>query len=142
MRVIAIYKLADCLSKFRFPLYTCPISAGSPSFGDDHVADYVSIIDLIEHPEDSFFLRVSGDSMVGANIYSGNLLLVDGAVEPKDGDIVVAALDSELTVKRLKSGKTGLILMAENPDYEPLFVNKDADFRVWGVVKKVLQDVY
>jgi DNA polymerase V len=140
MRVVAIYKL-DCVSKFRFPLYTCPISAGSPSFGDDHVADYLSIQDLIEHPEDSFLLRVAGDSMIGANIHSGNLLLVDGAVEPKDGDIVVAAIDSELTVKRLKSGKTGTVLLADNPNYKSLFIGKDADFHVWGVVKKVLQDV-
>jgi DNA polymerase V len=141
MRVVAIYKLADCLNKFRFPLYTCPISAGSPSFGDDHVADYVSIIDLIEHPEDSFFLRVWGDSMVGANIHSGNLLLVDGAVEPKDGDIVVAAIDSELTVKRLKCENDQLMLVAENPIYEPLSIGVDTDFHIWGVVTDVLHSL-
>jgi DNA polymerase V len=138
MKVVAIHKL-NCTSKVRLPLYTCPIQAGSPSFADDHVEDYIGINDLIAHPDRSFSLRVSGDSMTGANIHSGNLLFVDRVVEPMDGDIAIAAVNGELTVKRLRWGNDGLMLLAENPNYEPLIIGVDTDFYVWGVVTDVLQ---
>ena len=93
---------------------------------------------LITHPAATFFVRVSGDSMKEANIKSGDVLVVDRAVEPKNGDIVIAHLSGEFTVKRiLKKGKR-LFLNPENPAFPPIEVNQEEDFQVWGVVTYVI----
>jgi DNA polymerase V len=97
MRVVAIYKL-DCTSQVRFPLYNCPISAGSPSFGDDCVDEYINLRDLVKHPDRCFLLRVFGDSMIGVNIHSGSLLVVDRMVEPMNGDVAIAVINGDLTL--------------------------------------------
>ena len=83
-------------------------------------------------------MRASGDSMRDAGIHSGDILVVDRALEPTHGRVVIAALDGELTVKRLRHTGGRLFLVPENPDYAPLEVSPEASFEIWGVVTFVI----
>ncbi|MCA9363039.1 translesion error-prone DNA polymerase V autoproteolytic subunit [Candidatus Kaiserbacteria bacterium] len=117
------------------PLYASQPAAGFPAPGDDLVEQPLNINDLLVKNESStFFVRVSGDSMEGARIFDGDVLVVDRAVEPKDGLIVVAAIYGELVVKRLKQQADRLLLVSENSKYQPIVVNDVEGCYVWGVV--------
>ncbi|MEM6447037.1 MAG: translesion error-prone DNA polymerase V autoproteolytic subunit [Cyanobacteria bacterium J06642_2] len=122
-----------------FPLLTCPVQAGFPTQGESYIEGKLDLNrHLSEHPIATFFVRVTGDSMLGAGINPGDLLVVDRALEPSDGKIVIAILDGELTVKRLSLNRDRLHLIPENPDYPALEVSELADFEVWGVVTAVI----
>ena len=118
------------------------MSAGFPSPAEDYLE---KTLDLNEHlaprPEATFFVRVSGDSMLGAGIHHDDILIVDRSVEPRPGHVVVAHVDGEFTVKRLRKTDSGLELAPENPDYSPIALTPDADFLVWGVVRHVIHSV-
>jgi len=87
----------------RIPLFAAGVPAGFPSPADDYIDRHLDLHEhLIEHPAATFYVRASGDSMVGAGIHDGDLLIVDRAVEPRDGHIVIAVVHGELTVKRLR----------------------------------------
>ncbi len=118
------------------------VPAGFPSPADDYVQDRVDLNEhLILHRETSFILRVSGWSMMGAGIHDGDELIVDRAIDPMDGHVVVAVIDGELTVKRLrKSGKT-IRLVAENPEYPDIGFSDGEELVIWGVVTRVLHKV-
>ncbi len=117
------------------PLYGSRIAAGFPSPADDHQEDSLDLNEyLVKHPAATFFVRVEGDSMTGAGIHHGDLLVVDRAIEPKAGHIVVAVVDGELTVKRLEAREGRLWLMPENPAYPPLEIREGMEFLIWGVV--------
>lgn len=121
------------------PLYMSPISAGFPSPAEDYVDKRLDLNEhLIRNPAATFFVRVEGDSMRDAHIASGDILVVDRAVEAKSGSIVVAALDGELTVKRLRKKDGRLFLVPENPAYEPMEIQSGASFLVWGVVTYII----
>lgn len=122
------------------PLFTVSVSAGFPSPADDHVDRKLDLNEyLIQHPAATFFVRVSGDSMVGAGIHDGDLLVVDRAVEARDSSIVVAVLNGEFTVKRLKKQKSSISLIPENPNYKPIQITPDMTFEIWGTVTSVVQ---
>jgi len=89
---------------------------------------------LVRHPAATFFVRVSGDSMTGAQINQGDLLIVDRAVEHKSGDIIIALVGDELTVKKLRVESGVTWLDPENPAYESRQIEPDDDFEVFGVV--------
>jgi len=128
--------------KARFPLFGCPISAGIPSTVEDFLDDGFDIDQLIKNPNETYFLRVSGNSMEDVCIDSGDWLAVDCRIEPVNGDIVIAAIDNELTVKRLFHRNGKILLLAENDDYQPLLVTKDSEFRVWGVVTTIIHRLH
>lgn len=120
-------------------LYASRVPAGFPSPADDHIDQRLDLnTHLIEHPAASFFVRVSGDSMIGAGIHDGDLLIVDRALKPLDGRVVIAALDGELTVKRLVFRNKRPWLVPENPDYAPMEVREGLDCIIWGVVTRVI----
>jgi len=143
MRTLVLQVLRAAPSIARpVPLYSCAIAAGFPSPADDHLDASLDLnAHLIPHPSATFFLRVAGDSMVGAGIHSGDLLVVDRSLEPVDGRVVVAALDGELTVKRLRFLGDRPHLVAENPDYAPLPVGEANDCHIWGVVTNVVKSL-
>lgn len=86
----------------RIPVALESVRGGFPSVAQDYVGGDLSLDErLVEHPETTFVVRVAGESMTGAGIFDGDLLIVDRSLEPRDGDVVVAVLDGELTVKRL-----------------------------------------
>jgi len=123
----------------RLPLFGHKIVAGFPSPADDYVEDRIDLNQhLIRHKEATFFLRVQGDSMLGAGIHDGDLLVVDRALEPVDGKIVIAVLDGELTVKRLERRAGQVRLMPENVAFAPIVVNNEQSLVIWGVVTNVI----
>ncbi len=134
--------VVKCLDSgtFRIPLYGSKIAAGFPNLAEDHVEARVDVNTLaIENPTSTYFLRVKGDSMTGAGIFDGDYIAVDHSLEAQDGDIVVAAIDSEFTVKRLLVANGVPRLHPENPDYPDLVPADGEDLRIFGVVCGVIR---
>ncbi len=121
-----------------FPLYASRVPAGFPSPADDYVDKRLDLNDLVERPAATFFVKVTGDSMTGASIQDGDLLVVDRSLEPTDGKIVIAAVNGELTVKRLALKEGSVWLMPENPAFPPLQLKEGLDCVIWGVVTRVI----
>jgi DNA polymerase V len=128
--------LPDRRTGWSRPLILCRVPAGFPSPAEDYVEGRIDLNrDLIKHPLSTFYIRVSGDSMIGAGIRPGSLLVVDRAVEAHDGHVVVARIDDELCVKRLSTGDDGRVrLLSENERYPPIEITEGMDFEVWGRV--------
>jgi len=123
------------------PLFAAPVPAGFPSPADDYIERSLDLNEhLIQHPAATFFVRASGDSMLG-NIHSGDLLVVDRAKEAANGSIVIAVIDGELTVKRLCKRGNSVSLESDNSSYAPLAVNEESDVAIWGVVTNVIHPV-
>lgn len=117
------------------PLYTTKVAAGFPSPADDHVEKRLNPSDyLVENDSATFFVRVKGDSMIDAGIFDGDVLVVDRSRVAQIGDIVLAVLDAEFTVKTLGRTKTGPKLIPANPAYPVIEVREGQSFEVWGVV--------
>jgi DNA polymerase V len=116
------------------------ISAGFPSPADDFKEFKISLDKtLVKNKEATFYARVSGQSMIGAGLDDGDLLVVDKSLEPQHNKIAVCFIDGEFTVKRLRVTKEGVYLQPENPAYEPLLVTNDNDFQIWGIVTHVIK---
>lgn len=126
-------------TRLGLPLYLATVSAGFPSPAEDYIDKKLDLNEhLVRHPAATFFVRVDGDSMRDAGVGSGDILVVDRAVEAREGHIVIAALDGELTVKRLRCRDGRLYLAPENPDYAAVEVSPEASFEVWGVVTYII----
>lgn len=129
-------------TRLELPLYLATVAAGFPSPADDYIDQSLDLNEhCIDHPAATFFVRVHGDSMRDAGVHDGDILVVDRALEPVSGRIVIAALDGDLTVKRIKKTTDALYLLPENPDYAPIRVEPDSSFEVWGVVTYVIHKV-
>ena len=125
-----------------YPLFSTRISAGFPSPADDYIENALDLNEhLIKHPAATFFVRVTGESMTGAGISSGDMLIVDRSVTAVNGSIIVALLNGEFTVKRLVKRGSAIHLYPENPVYEPIEITKGSEFEVWGVVIHVIHSV-
>jgi DNA polymerase V len=123
-------------------VYLSRVPAGFPSPADDYVEQRLDLNEhLIQREASTFFVRVAGRSMEGAGIHDGDLLVVDRAVEPTDGAVVVAALDGELTVKRYRRHGDRPYLVPENEEHAPIPVQPGQDLVVWGVVRHVIHEV-
>lgn len=121
------------------PFFLSSVKAGFPSPADDFIERRLDLNEyLIKHPEATFFVRVSGDSMIGAGIFPEDILVVDRSLNAKDNSVIIAALDGELTVKRLKYQGSKTYLYPENINYKPIQITKDSSFFVWGVVTNVI----
>lgn len=133
---------ADSPSRAPIPLFGHTIRAGFPSPADDYVEDVIDLHEhLIHHPAATFLLRVRGDSMIGAGIHDGDLLVVDRALDSSHGRVVIAVLDGELTVKRLWRSDGQIRLLAENPAYSPIEVGAEQELVIWGVVVHVIHSL-
>lgn len=114
------------------------IKAGFPSPADDYLRDSLDFNrDLIKNPEATFYGRVSGDSMRNAGINEGDIAVIDRSLQPTDGDVIVAYVNEEFTIKYLDltHKEEGYIeLQPANPDYSPIRIDSTDNFRVWGVV--------
>jgi DNA polymerase V len=123
----------------RLPLASETVAAGFPSPADDYIDVGIDLNEaLIRHPSSTFFLRVSGDSMIGAGIHHGDLLVVDRSLEPRPPRIVVAVLDGAFTLKRLARQGGQLKLEAANPAYPALELQRCGDVQIWGVAIHVI----
>ncbi len=118
------------------------VQAGFPSPAEDHLDLDLDLNSyLIQHPSATFCVRVEGDSMVGAGIQSGDVILIDRSLTPQKGNIVLAVLDGEFTVKRVDVQDDKLFLIPENPRLQPIEVGEESNFQVWGVVTFVIHKV-
>lgn len=117
------------------PLLAFPVSAGFPSPADDYMESRIDLNEhLIKHPAATFFVRVSGDSMTGAGIQDGDVLIVDRAAECVNNCIVVARINDEFTLKRYRKEGDRVFLMPENHLYQPIEITEGSDFEIWGRV--------
>jgi len=123
----------------QIPLYSSKVQAGFPSPADDYIEMHLDLNNhLIKHPASTFFVIASGDSMNGAGIQSGDMLIVDRSLEAGHGKIVIAAIDGELTVKRLSKQDGRVQLLPENDKYKPIDITHEQDLVIWGVVTHVI----
>jgi DNA polymerase V len=120
-------------------LFLSLLHAGFPSPADDYADKVLDLNELvIRHPAATFFVRVTGESMINAAIWEDDVLVVDKAIDPKDGSIIVASLNGEFTVKRLRKKQSEVYLMPENPLYKPIKITEEMDFQVFGVVTYII----
>lgn len=121
------------------PLALCRVEAGFPSPADDYMERSLDLNEhVIKHPAATYFIRASGDSMTGAGIFDGDLLIVDRSLEPAHGRVAVVEVDGQLTVKRLFKSKGRFRLQSENASHPPIELQEESDVVVWGVVTHVL----
>ncbi|MEK9778938.1 MAG: translesion error-prone DNA polymerase V autoproteolytic subunit [Gammaproteobacteria bacterium] len=121
------------------PFFSSRVQAGFPSPADDHLEDSLDLNKyLIHHEESTFFVRAQGDSMLGAGIYPGDILVVDKSLDAKNGKIVIAVVDGEFTVKRLQRYQNKITLKSENPNYRDIDIKKENELTIWGVVTSVI----
>ena len=138
MNVDAVYA-PDLSTRYALPVFLGRLPAGFPSPADDYIEGKLDLNrHLIKHPAATFFVRVTGDSMIGAGIHSGDLLVVDRSLDAVDGNVIVAALDGELTVKRLFRQGEILRLLPANVAYEPIEILTQQSFEIFGVVTNVI----
>ncbi|HZC81321.1 MAG TPA: translesion error-prone DNA polymerase V autoproteolytic subunit [Nitrospiraceae bacterium] len=141
LKVQAIYT-PDLSTPCERPVFVARVPAGFPSPADDYIEGKLDLNQyLIKHPAATFPVRVTGDSMEGAGIRSGDLLIVDRKLEPKDGSVVIAVLDGELTVKRLSIRNGKPVLLPDNEKYPPVEVGEECAFEIWGVVTYVIHEL-
>ncbi|MDQ0636009.1 DNA polymerase V [Arthrobacter pascens] len=118
------------------------VAAGYPSPAQDYFDGRIDLNEhLIKDITSTFVVRVTGDSMERAGISDGDELIVNRALEPRDGSVVIAVLDGELTVKRLRITATGVVLQAENPRYPDICVPGLSELTIWGVATTCLHHV-
>lgn len=121
------------------PLFGNSVPAGFPSPAEDYLDMDLNLHEyLVQNPAATFCVRVVGDSMLEANIRSGDVMVVDRALDPVNNSIVLAVLDGDFTVKRIRKNKNDLYLMPANENYQPLKITKEMDFQVWGVVTFII----
>ena len=121
--------------KFRIPLLNDSVSAGFPSPADDYTEENIDLNEhLISNPFSTFFLRVRGESMINAGIKDKDLVIVDKSLIAKPGNIVIAMIDGEFTIKRLSIKNDELYLKAENHNYPDFSFKNHIDVQIWGVV--------
>jgi DNA polymerase V len=123
----------------KLPLYISTVKAGFPSAADDYLDKTLDLNEyLVKNPAATFFVRVSGESMIGAGISSGDILIVDRSLEPQDKKVAVAIVNGEFTVKRIRKKDGKLFLVAENKEFKPIEITPSMDFEVWGIVVHVI----
>lgn len=116
-----------------------PVVAGFPSPAEQYIESPLDLNELlVRKPAATFFVRAAGDSMLGAGIRPGDILVVDRSLEPEDGSIVIACVDNEFTVKYLRKDAAGVRLEAGNRRYQPIVLQEGMELRIFGVVTAVI----
>ena len=124
-------------------LYLYSVCAGFPSPANDYLEGEIDLNRyLINNPLATFIVKSQGNCMLQAGIHSGDLLIVDRSIKPKNNSIIIASIDGELTVKRIKISGKKFLLSSDNKDYRNLKINNESDIFIWGTVTKVIHNVY
>ncbi len=127
---------------FKLPLYGGKVAAGCPAPTDDYIEGMLDLSEqLIRDPASTFFVRVTGYSMINAGIHPDDILIVDRSIEARHGKIIIAAIDGELTVKRLHKKAGEVRLMPENDDFKPIEIDPEETLHIWGTVTNVIHTV-
>lgn len=129
---------------YDIPMYSGKVQAGMPEMTDDYIEGMVNLNSLlIGNPKETFFVRATGDSMIDAGIFSNDTMIVDRSIQAKNNHIIIAAINGELTVKRLSIQQNGsVLLMPENSQFSPIEVTEESDFHIWGVVTNSIRGLY
>ena len=123
------------------PVFLDKISAGFPSPATDYMENKLDLNEyLIKHPAATFIVKANGSSMVNADIYSGDLLIVDRSIIPKNDNIVIASIFGELTVKKIKKKDKSFFLVSANEDYPSIEVKEEMECFIWGVVTYIIHE--
>ncbi|MDD4202574.1 MAG: translesion error-prone DNA polymerase V autoproteolytic subunit [Candidatus Omnitrophica bacterium] len=132
----------ETASTNKMPLFSSCVCAGFPSPADDYVEKRLDLNELlIKNSAATFFVKVTGESMIGAGINDGDILIVDKSKKADNNNIVIAVLNGELTVKRVQKNKNKLFLIPANDAFKKIEVTEDTDFIVWGVVTNVIHQL-
>lgn len=132
-----IMYFADLSSELTLPFADQGVKAGFPSPAQDYMTDSIDLNrELIRHPATTFYARASGDSMRDCGIDDGDLLVIDKSLEPQDGDIVVAFIDGEFTLKTVRFDEKDncIWLVPANKEYSPIKITEENNFLIWGVL--------
>ena len=122
--------------------YKEAVECGFPSPARDFTEGTIDLNEeLIPRPNSTFIVRARGDSMVGSGIYPGDLLIVDRSLSPRNGSIIIAVLDGELSVKGLKLNNDQVTLSSSNSNYSDVMVSEEMDFTIWGVCTNVVHNL-
>ncbi len=122
-------------AKLYLPLFQSLVQAGFPSPAEDFTDTKLDLNQfLIKHPSSTFFVRVTGDSMVEAGIFENDLVIVDRSLTPASGQIILAVVEGEFTIKKFVKQKNDIWLYPANSNYEPTKILEGIGFQVWGVV--------
>lgn len=133
--VVEFVALGPASTELALPLYTSKVAAGFPAPADDHIERRLNPSDyLVENDTSTFFVRVKGDSMIDAGIFEDDVLVIDRSPVAQIGDIVLAVLDGEFTVKTLGKSKQGPRLIPANKNFPVIDIREGQSFEVWGVV--------
>lgn len=136
------FYIPDANSNTGLPFVTHDVSAGFPSPAQDFMETTIDLnTELTKNPLSTFFIKVSGNSMIDAGINDKDVLIVDRSLEPGDGKIAICLIDGEFTVKRLKLETDSLYLMPENKAYQPIKVTNDNQLVIWGIVTYIIKKV-
>jgi DNA polymerase V len=126
----------------KYPFFSGGIKAGFPSPAADFEENKISLDKtLVKNKEATFYAKAVGNSMTGAGIDDGDILVIDRSLEPVHDKIAVCLIDGEFTVKRIKKEGEALFLMPENSNYKPIEIKLDTEFTVWGIVTYVIKKV-
>lgn len=141
MKVTHIHPIDDSKSLER-PLVEAVVPAGFPSPAENTIDTSLDLNKaLIKHPAATFYVRVSGSSMIGAGIHDGDLLIVDRSIRATDKKVIIAIVDGDLTVKRMRIINGNPVLFPENDDFPNIEPDEFTKFEVWGVVTYVIHPV-
>lgn len=134
--------IPDFDNKMEIPFYSSGIKAGFPSPAADFDETKISLDkELVKNKEATFYAKASGDSMTGAGIDDGDIMVIDRSLEPKNNKIAVCVIDGEFTVKRIKKEKDSLYLMPENQSYNPIKITVENELIIWGIVTYVIKKI-
>lgn len=143
--MLSMNNMPSICSPTGIPFFTEKVPCGFPSPGSDCREEPLDFNELlVPHRAASYCIRAGGDSMMGAGIFAGDILVVDRSIRPVFGDIVVAEYDGGFTVKRLlrpDSQDCKAILHPENPDYDDIHVSENAELTIFGVVSAVVRRI-
>lgn len=133
LKVTSIHPFSEDKA-LELPLFYPKVAAGFPSPAENYFEDRLDLNKaLIKHPAATFYVKGEGNSMVEAGIFSGDILIVDRSLTPRNNSIVIAAINGELTVKKLRKEKNKLFLLPENSEYLPIEISEEVDILIWGV---------
>lgn len=129
-------------SKIKFPFIKEGVSAGFPSPAADFMENSIDLNkELSKNPLATFYIKVSGNSMIDAGIENDDILVVDKSLEPQNNKIAICFIDGEFTVKRIVVKKHSMFLMPENKNYKPIEIKEENQIVIWGIVTYVIKSV-
>jgi DNA polymerase V len=133
----------DDSTKLDLPYIEKGVSAGFPSPAEDYLEQRIDLNQvLIKNPSSTFYARVRGNSMKGAGVCDGDLVIIDKSLTPHNDSLLVCFIDGEFTLKKVRKVNDDLFLIPENPDFKPIKINPESDFRLWGVVTYTIHRKY